>query len=227
MFSRRNDDETLDKTLDIPDFVEDKTKTDSSVDMSIFKMSDDELYDDDSEERSTEDYDEDDDDELRPRRKKGNGPLIICLIIIFLLLALCAGALFYGLKQHQAYVKVNTEYLQLQANEENYKRQISEKDVQIQTLTKQIEDLKSGGANGEGTLIYEIVDGGMYFRTEPTSDATKVTYNGKETADTGEKYRVIEVVDDKDVSGLTWAKVAENVYFCLGSSEDVWAKKVD
>ena len=102
MFSRRNDDETLDKTLDIPDFVEDKTKTDSSVDMSIFKMSDDELYDDDSEERSTEDYDEDDDDELRPRRKKGNGPLIICLIIIFLLLALCAGALFYGLKQHQA-----------------------------------------------------------------------------------------------------------------------------
>ena len=38
--------------LDIPDFVEDKTNSDSSIDMSIFKMSDDELYDDVTEERN-------------------------------------------------------------------------------------------------------------------------------------------------------------------------------
>ena len=45
--TRKNPYENQDETIDIPDFVEDKTKTESStVDMSIFKMSDDELYDD-------------------------------------------------------------------------------------------------------------------------------------------------------------------------------------
>ena len=53
--TRKNPYENQDDTLDIPDFVEDKTRTDSaSVDMSIFKMSDDELYDDDEQNEENE-----------------------------------------------------------------------------------------------------------------------------------------------------------------------------
>lgn len=225
MMKRRRIDDT-DETLDIPDFIEDKTASDSStsVDMSIFKMSDDDLYDD----TGTSELEEDDEfDELRPKKKrKTNTPLIICLIVIALLLAACVGSLFYALKQHQALVKTKTEYLQVQANEENYKRQLQEKDETINNLTKQIEELKNANnKGGTGTLIYEIVDGGMYFRKEPTSDAEKTTFNGAEQCLTGEKYNVIEVVDDKDVAGIKWAKLADNVYFCLGTAEETWARQ--
>ncbi len=213
--------------LDIPDFIEDKTNSDSSIDMSIFKMSDDELYDDVPAEES--DY-EDDFEELKSKKKKkGNGALILCLLIIFLLLACCGGAAFYAYKQHEAYVKANTAYLQMQANEENYKKQIADQAATIETLSKQIEEMqKNDDAMGEGKLIYEIVDGGMYFRKEPTSDAELTTYNGASTAENGEKYKVIEVVNDKDYGDkYKWAKIADEVYFCLGTEDEVWAKEVN
>ena len=69
-----------DETLDIPDFVEDRTSTNSeSIDMSIFKMSDDELYDD--EEENDESY-----QETRTRTGRSNSSLVLCLIFIALLL---------------------------------------------------------------------------------------------------------------------------------------------
>ena len=213
--------------LDIPDFVEDKTNSDSSIDMSIFKMSDEELYDDVTDDDLN--Y-EDDFDDLKPKKKKkGNGALVLCLIIIFLLLACVAGAAFYAYKQHEAYVKANTAYLQMQANEENYKKQINDLSSTIEALNKQIEELQDDSdAMGEGKLIYEVVDGGMYFRKEPTSDAELTTFNGASTAENGEKYRVIEVVNDKDYGDkYTWAKIADEVYFCLGTKDEVWAKPAD
>ncbi len=211
--------------LDIPDFIEDKTNSDSSIDMSIFKMSDDELYDDVTDE--TDEYDEDYEDYQPKRKRKGNGPVIVCLIIIFLLLAALAGSVFYALKQHEAYVKANTAYLQVQANEDNYKKQIAEQGATIEALNKQIEEMqKNDGSIGEGNIVYEITDGGMRFRVEPTSDAELTTYNGYSQVETGEKYRVLEVVNDKDLGDqYTWAKLADNVYFCLGEDEE-WVKRI-
>ncbi len=213
--------------LDIPDFVEDKTNSDSSIDMSIFKMSDDELYDDTDEERL--EYD-DGFDKLQPKKKKrsGGGALAVCLFIIFLLLISSLGAAWYAYKQHQEYVKANTENLQLKANVENYEKQISERDAQIADLKQQLEEKNSKPAAGDGDLIYEVVDGPMYFRKEPTSDADRVKYEGAETAENGDRFMVIEVVNDKDLGDeYQWAKIAEDVYFCLGTKDDVWAKKVD
>ena len=213
--------------LDIPDFVEEKTSTDSSIDMSIFKMSDDELYDDATEEKKQE---VDDEDDYEPKRKKGSGgSLVVALIIIFLLLAALGGAAFYAWKQHEAYVKANTAYLQMQANEENYKKQIADQSATIEALNKQISDLQAkNDMIGDGDIIYEILDGGMRFRTEPTSDAELTTYNGISEVETGEKYRVLEVVNDRDLGDqYLWAKLADNVYFCLGSEDDEWVKKID
>ena len=225
---RRRIDDT-DETLDIPDFIEDKTISDSStsVDMSIFKMSDDELYDDTGTSESNLD-DDDDFDELRPKKKrKGNTPMIVCLVLIVLLLAGCIGSLVYALKEHKALVKVKTEYLQVQANEENYKRQIQEKDETINALTKQIEELKNANKKGEGNLIYEVVDGPLTFRTKASKSGDATTYKDESYAYNGEKFNVIEVVPGEDDSSYSWAKVTDSVYFCIGSADDVWAKKVE
>ena len=145
-----------------------------------------------------------------------------------LLLAL-AGAAFYALKQHEAYVKANTAYLQMQANEDNYKKQIAEQSATIADLEKKIEELqRNDGSIGEGDIVYEITDGGMRFRVEPTSDAELTTYNGYSQVETGERYRVLEVVNDKDLGDeYLWAKLADNVYFCLGSDSDNWVKRID
>ena len=225
---RRRIDDT-DETLDIPDFIEDKTISDSStsVDMSIFKMSDDELYDDTG--TSENNLDDDDDfEELRPKKKrKGNTPMIVCLVLIVLLLAGCIGSLVYALKEHKALVKVKTEYLQVQANEENYKRQIQEKDETINALTMQIEELKNANKKGEGNLIYEVVDGPLTFRTKASKSGDATTYKDESYAYNGEKFNVIEVVPGEDDSSYSWAKVTDSVYFCIGSEDDVWAKKVE
>ena len=217
--------------LDIPDFIEDtKTGSSTSIDMSIFKMSDDELYDDNEVE---EDEDDNDDfEDLKPKkRRKSNTPIIICLITIIILLATCIGAFIYAVNQHKAYVDINTKYVQVQANEENYKKQLAEKDATIAALNEQINSKdtnpSSDTPSGQGTLVYEVVDGGMHFRKAPTSDAEAITYNGKELASNGEKYNVIEIVNDRDLGDkLKWAKIADEVYFCVEDNGAVWAKKV-
>lgn len=222
--TRKNPYENQDETLDIPDFVEEKTKTESStVDMSIFKMSDDELYDDVDETEVNEDG------EYAPR-KKMNTTLLLSLIINFILLAACVGAIIYALNQHKAYVKANTDYQQIQASQEVLKQQINERDLTIDTLSKQIEDLQKAKESATGK--YRIVDGPVTFRSTPTKNenpSNATTYQGKSSAEDGDEYDVIEIVEDKVLHDeLYWAKVADDVYFCIGNQKDeIWAKKVD
>ena len=219
--TRKNPYENQENTVDIPDFVEDKTSTESnSVDMSIFKMSDEELYDEvDSDE---EQYDEE--DAPVKKSKKANGSMIFSLILNFLLLAACAGAIFYALSQHKAYVKANTEYQQLLASQEAFKSQITAKDAEIENLNKQIETLKKAA---EGGGEYVVIDGPMYFRVSPSTEADKTTYKGSETAENDEIFKVLEIVKATDDPDYKFAKLADNVYFCIGKSDEKWAVPVD
>ena len=213
-----------DETVTIPDFVEDKTETktsmtdSTSVDMSIFKMSDDELYDDD---------DPDDDDSVLEPRKKGSGATItLCLILIFLLLATAGAAVYYALKQRTAYQDANTKYLQLQANQEAFQKQLAEKDALIEELNKQIEELKNATPAVTGSR-YVVTDGPLTFRVTPTFDSETTTYEGKSSAQNGETYTVLEVIDDQYDEGRRWAKIAEDVYFQIGYMDAVWAEPVN
>ncbi|MBQ2583401.1 MAG: hypothetical protein II577_05830 [Erysipelotrichaceae bacterium] len=218
--TKKNPYENQEDTLDIPDFVEEKTSTDSeTVDMSIFKMSDEELYDD-AQEEETEEV------ERKPAKKKGNGLLIFSLIVNLLLLAACAGAVFYALNQHSAYVKANTENQQVKAAQEVLKQQIAEKDATIEALNKQIEDSSKAPVTGAAGT-YKIGDGAITFRVSPSREADKTTYDGEEYAYPGEEFPVMEVVKGTDDSTYSWAKVADNVYFCLGTADDVWAEKIN
>ena len=112
---------------------------------------------------------------------------------------------------------------QMQANEANYKKQISDQAATIEALSKQIEDLKNN-ASGEGELLYVVTDGPISFRTSPSRQADLTTYNGKDYAYNDDKFKVIEVVKGTDDADYSWAKVADKVYFCLGTDSEVWAK---
>ena len=151
-----------------------------------------------------------------------------CASSNLLMLLICAALLVYAINQHKAYVKANTDYQQLQASQEAFKQQIAEKDKTIETLNKQIEDLQNKNKTTAGGR-YRIVDGPVTFRTSPTKDPDNdTTYNGQTTAVDGEVYEVVEIVKDKDGYDLYWAKIAENVYFCIGNQDDlVYAEKID
>ncbi|MBQ6478403.1 MAG: hypothetical protein IJI44_03435 [Erysipelotrichaceae bacterium] len=213
-----------DETLDIPDFVEDRTSTNSeSIDMSIFKMSDDELYDD------AEENEENYRDAKQKGPRKGSTSLVLCLIIIALLLITSVASLIYAFKQHSAYVKANTSYLQVLANEETYKKQLAEKDATIEALNQQIANNSSGKKDeAAGTMTYEITDGPVVFRTKPTRDRDDDTlFNNKHEANNGEKFQVFEVVTGTDDPDYTYARVGDNIYFCIGNSQETYAKKVN
>ena len=217
--TKKNPYENQKDTLDIPDFFEEKTSeaTDSNtVDMSIFKMSDEELYDDVS--------DNEDLDTLDRSSRKLNVTALLGLLVMLLLLATCVGSLLYAYSQHKAYVNVNTKYNQILANQDAYKQQIAEKDALIENLYKQIEDIRNTSNPYVG--VYEVVDGPISFRTSAQkSEDNTTTYNSNDTAENGERFSVIEVT--RDFEGYYWAKLADNVYFCIGTSDDVWARKVD
>lgn len=215
-------DQTDENTVTIPDFVEDKTNTSTtsttdstSIDMSIFKMSDDELYDD-------VDKNESRDQEYRPR-KKSNVTTILSFVLIGLLLLTSIGAIIFALRQRSAYVEANTKYLQLQANQEAFQKQIAEKDEEIAKLQQEIEDLKSKPSASGST--YLIVDGPISFRKQPSVDGESTTYNGQDYAENGEEYKVIEIIDDQVDPGRRWAKISDDVYFCIGYFDSIWAKE--
>ena len=220
--TRRNPYENQDETLDIPDFFDEKTHETSdsgTVDMSIFKLSDEELYDD---------LEKQDDnlEELSSTRstRKLNTTALLGLIVMLLLLATCVGCLLYAVNQHRAYVKANTNYNQVLANQDAYKQQIAEKDAMIESLNKQIEELKNNNSHNAG--VYEIIDGPISFRSSAERlDDNNTTYNGHDAAENGEKFNVIEIVNSSD--GYSWAKVVDDVYFCIGTSDEVWAQKVE
>lgn len=224
--TRKNPYENQDETLDIPDFFDEKTQETSdsgTVDMSIFKMSDEELYDDLEKQ-------DDDLEELSSTRstRKLNTTALLGLIVMLLLLATCVGCLLYAVNQHRAYVKANTNYNQVLANQDAYKQQIAEKDAMIESLNKQIEELKNNNSHSAG--VYEIIDGPITFRSSAErpkegEEDNFTTYNGYDAAEDGEKFNVIEIVNSSD--GYIWAKVADDVYFCLGTSDEVWAQKVE
>ncbi len=212
--------------LDIPDFVEEKTNGSDSIDMSIFKMSDDELYDDTGT-GNTRLYDDDELEEKPVRKRKANASIVLCLIIIALLMLSLAGSLYFVVKYRKAFVTANTEKTQLQNNEANYKKQIEDQLATIELLNRKIEELSSS-SKGSGTLKYEILDGGMRFRKKPNGDADQTTFNGASQVETGEIYNILEVVKDEDPEEESiWGKLADDVYFCLDDGSGTWTKKVE
>lgn len=205
------------ETLDIPDFVEDKSET-TSVDMSIFKMSDEELYDDVPVKHAQNDK-----GDSKPTKKSNSGVIILSILAILLAIA-TAATLIYAVSQKKEVETVNTALNQAQAKIKELETKNSELANSVESLNAQIEELKHPKVTD---LYYEITDGPVTYRDAPNRDADSTEYEGYDYAANGEKFKVIEVVEDEKDSDYTWAKIAEGVYFCLGTEDDVWASKVE
>ena len=149
-------DDEKNNTLDIPDFVEEKDDTDSQdVDMSIFNMSDEELYDDVPKKQD------------KPKtKKKSNSTIVLCIVLICILLVTSIVATIIAFKEHSSYTKLEEELTQVKATITDYQTKINEKDNQISLLNTELENKKNSNTVSDpdnkypkGTVLYITEDG--------------------------------------------------------------------
>ena len=217
-----NDDNKT-ETLDIPDFIEDndKDKDTNSIDMSIFKMSDDELYDDG---KKTKPHNSNNGDN---KRKKSNSTIILCLILIVVLFVIAVGGIIFAVKKSSDYTKANDELTQVKATVNDYQNRINNLTEQVNTLNAQIEELKKAGTKSDpnvkyskGTVLYVTEDGNSQgVKKQPSMDSefTDVTiYHGDK----------VTLLEDAtiDSDGNYWAKI-DSGYVRIEYKGEIWLTK--
>lgn len=208
-------------TVDIPDFVEEKEDTDSSVDMSIFKMSDDELYDDapKSENKNSQ------------GKKKSNSTLVLCLVLICILLVTSAVGIIYSLKEHKKVSSLNDEITQLKATNNDLQTKIGTLNSEKEALEAKLKEKENAGTSSDpnnkypsGTTLWITEDGSTQgVRVTASKDA--------ETAVDSEGNMIVLYWGDKvvltadatvDSNGTYWGKI-DTGFIRIETNGEVWA----
>ena len=199
------DDERYETETNIPDFVE--TRDGKDPDLSVFNF-------DDTEETTNLDLNEEDDDEYeedddydRPRRKLSTKGIliIVCAVAVLLLVATIAGWV-YGIGQHNAYSKIESQYNELSSQVSGLNSQISNLKAENSELQAQIDSTKgdsNSAYSGPGT--YEITEeSGVNLRDAIDGTVVKLLEKGTilEVSETS------EIVYD-DGSYIVWAHCQE------------------
>ena len=214
-----NDEET--KSVDIPNFVADEDNGEStSVDMSLFQMSDDELYGK---------YSDQDEDSFEPNHKKSNIALIIAIAFACLFFVLSAVSIFYALNEHKKVTTLDNQVSQLKALNSDYQTKYSNLQKQLEELEKQIqeqpstEDVTTDPDNKypKGTILYITKDGqGMVIKTEPNMSSATIS-GSKRYVDWGDKVTLIaDAIIDAD--GNYWGQIDKG-YIRIIYKGEVWA----
>lgn len=162
-----------DNNVDIPDFLEDTDST--SVDMSIFKMSDEELYDDVPKKKETK-------EPKSNGKKKSNSTIILCLVLIGILLVTSIVSLIYAVKEHRKVTTINDELNQVKAKNTDLQNTVNALNGQIAELNAKIEEQKNSGTSSDpdnkypsGTKLYITQDGGSQgVRQKASKDSDTV-----------------------------------------------------
>ena len=212
-------------TVDIPDFVEDKTTDSISIDKSIFKMSDEELYDD------VPNDEEKQDKPKRSSKKKSSATIILCLVVIGVLLLTSVVGLIYALKEHKSAQAYATELTQVKAQNADLQNNVSSLNNQIATLNAQIEEMKNAGNSSDpnnkypsGTVLYITEDGGNQgVRVTASVDA--------DTATDSDGTNIVKYWGDKvtltgdatvDADGNYWGKI-DTGFIRIEYDGEIWA----
>lgn len=194
-----------DKTISIPEFMEDKD-TDSSVDMSIFNLSDEELYDDVPKKS----------DKKKTDKKKSNSTIVLCLVVIGVLITALTVVSIYAVQQHNAYAKDHDKITQLETANKDANAKVSALEAQVETLQAQIKENETSGTTSDpdskykaGSKLYITEDGHEYaIRKQAKLDSEK-----GETMYWGESIVLTEdAIVDGD--GNYWGKI-DGGYFPL------------
>lgn len=210
-------------TLDIPDFIEDKDKDTSDVDMSIFKMSDDELYDDVPKKKEHKNSNL----SSNPNKKKSNSTLVLCLVLCGILLLASIGAIIYGANEHSKVSKLNEEISQLKAQNTDLNTKVQALNTQVNDLTKKLDEEKNaGGAKDpnnkypKGTTLYVTEDGqGMTIKKKASADAEAIDAD-KTYADWGDEFVLLEDAI-LDSNGNYWGKTKEG-FIRIEYNGEIW-----
>lgn len=204
--------------VDIPDFVETKEE---DVDLSVFKMSDDELntgtnnfsLDD---EEDDEEYEEDDE----PRRKLSpKGVMVIGIALIVILLVTTVVGFVYGAKQHNAYKAALAQTETLKSNVDSLNAQIGELNAEIEKLKTPVVETPSSSDGTNYKVKY-----GMNVRSSATTSAGYAStdnlkgVSGVLTNDGAVMMQagaVVKVYETKVDGGRTWGRIGNNAWICL------------
>ena len=217
-------DENKNEGLDIPDFIEDNDKDTGSVDMSIFKMSDEELYGD-SKKKKSEKL-----EETTEKKKNSNSTIILCLILIVILFIAAVGGIIFAVKKNSDYTKANDELTQVKATINDYQTRINNLTEQVNTLNEKIEELKKADTKSDpnskypkGTVLYVTEDGqGMTIKKQASMDAEAIDA-AQTYADWGDKFTLLEDAT-LDSNGNYWGKT-EKGYIRIEYNGEIWCSK--
>lgn len=196
------------KEIKIPGFVQDKGNEDSDeVDMSIFKMSDEELYDDVEEEEEEEEVTK----PSRRRRKKSTAILILGLVLIGVLLITSFVSIIFAIKEHNKVSTLNTQVTQLKAANTDLTTQVNSLNNEIEELNKKLEEVQNGGAvvdpdnkYPKGTVLYVTEAGqGMGVKKTASMDSEFVDDSFYDWGD-----KITLIADGvKDADGNIWGQI--------------------
>lgn len=221
--------------VDIPDFIE---KKDDDIDMSVFKMAQDETT------GNSFDIDDEDDYDDEPKRKLSSKGLLIIggAALVVLLIAAIAGWIF-GISKNNSLTKLQAEYTTLETKLNEANTSITSLNNQITLLNTEIEKYKSSGSgdSGNGTPTasgtkYKFAEG-IAVRKGASSSNEYVSFsklpdavqdavyenNGEVRTRDGAVAEVYETKNDSE--GNLWGKVADNAWVCLKYQGEEWATK--
>lgn len=206
-----------DKIVDIPDFVEEKDKTDD-VDMSIFKMSDEELYDDVPKKPKKQ--------KVSKSSSRSNATLILSLALIVVLLITSCVAIIYGIKQSKSNTALTSELAQTKAKNVELQTTVNELNIQVGKLQEELNNIKDGDTQKDpnnkypaGTVLYITEAGqGMGIKKTPSMDADFVD---ESILNWGDKI-VLKADATKDSNGNYWAEI-EKGFIRIEYNGEIWA----
>lgn len=222
-----------DETIDIPDFVEEKEEDSTSVDMSIFNMSDDELYDD-VPKTSKKDY-----EPKYEGKKKSNSTLIICLVLIAILLVTSVVSIIYAIKENKAAIKSESELSQLKANVADYQKQLDTANAQIVELNKKIEELNNAGSTVDAEGKYKagtklkVTEAGSQqsVKQKASFDSENIMNSDGTTFCLYWGDEVVLTADAvKDANGNYWGKIKDGfmrIEYDNGKDDRIWAEVIE
>ena len=215
-------DDEKNNTLDIPDFVEEKDDTDSQdVDMSIFNMSDEELYDDVPKKQD------------KPKtKKKSNSTIVLCIVLICILLVTSIVATIIAFKEHSSYTKLEEELTQVKATITDYQTKINEKDNQISLLSTELESLKNSNTVSDpdnkypkGTVLYITEDGhkqGVRVTADVNSETAKRSDGSSYVLYWGEDAVTLIADATVDSDGNYWGQI-DGGFIRIEYNGEIWA----
>lgn len=210
------------KKVDIPDFVEDTDST--SVDMSIFKMSDEELYDDTPKKKANK-------EPKTNGSKKSNSTIILCLVLIGILLVTSVVSLIYAVKEHSKVSTINDELTQVKAQNNDLQNTVNTLNGQIAELNAKIEEQKNSGTSSDpnnkypsGTKLYITEDGGSQgVREKASKDSdTVLDSNGNPLVLYWGDSITLTADATIDDNGNYWGKYDKG-YIRIEVGDEVWA----